>query len=322
MKFMIIGLGSMGKRRLRLLKQVMPNVNIIGIDANKERRDDVSATYQIPTYASISEAASLVDAVFVCTSPLVHSKIIKECLENNLHVFTEINLNDEGYIENMKLSEEKHLQLFLSSTMLYRKELQYIREHKELNNNTYTYHVGQYLPDWHPWENYKNFFVNDKKSNGCRELLGIELPWIITFFGKITNMHIVKRKTTTLDIDYDDTYQLILQHENNNSGIITIDLAARKAIRTLEVIHENYHYFWQGKPNSLQVYNFDTKELDNVSLYEDINKNPNYSDNIIENAYVDEILAFLQALETNKNTNYSFKEDLYTQEIINTIEEA
>ncbi|MBR3840616.1 MAG: Gfo/Idh/MocA family oxidoreductase [Erysipelotrichales bacterium] len=322
MKFMIIGLGSMGKRRLRLLKQVMPDVNIIGVDANIERRKDVEETFNVTTYSSINEAAPHVDAAFVCTSPLVHASIIKECLLHNLHVFTEINLTDDGYEENMKLAEAKNLHLFLSSTMLYRKELQYIKEHKELANNTYTYHVGQYLPDWHPWENYKNFFVNDKKSNGCRELLGIELPWIITTFGKITNMHIVKRKTTTLDIDYDDTYQLILEHENNNSGIITIDLASRKAIRTLEVIHENYHYFWQGKPNSLQEYNFETKELDTVSLYTDINKNPNYSDNIIENAYVDEILAFLNTLETNTNIHYSFKEDLYTQQIINTIEEA
>ena len=35
--------------------------------------------------------------------------------------------------------------------------------------------LGQYLPDWHPWESYKSFFVSNKKTNGCRELFAIEL---------------------------------------------------------------------------------------------------------------------------------------------------
>lgn len=321
MNFMIIGLGSMGKRRLRLLQQIAPDATIIGVDANKERREEVEQLYKIKTKSSIEEVASCCQAAIVSTSPLAHAPIIKECLEHNLHVFTEINLNNEGYEENMKLAEEHHVQLFLSSTMQYRKELQYIKDHIAPSNTTYTYHVGQYLPDWHPWENYKNFFVSDKKSNGCRELLGIEFPWIISTFGKIEEIQCIKRKTTSLDIDYNDTYQLLIRHENNNAGTITIDLVSRKAIRSLEVIHETYHYFWQGKPDSLQEYNFKTNMMNSISLYTDINKNPNYSDNIIENAYVDELLAFLKCIEHNENPYYGFKEDLYTQQIINKIEE-
>ena len=79
MKFMIIGLGSMGKRRLRLLKQIMPNVNIIGVDANNERRKDVEEQFNITTFDSIKEASNHADAAFVCTSPLAHANIIKEC---------------------------------------------------------------------------------------------------------------------------------------------------------------------------------------------------------------------------------------------------
>ena len=36
-----------------------------------------------------------------------HHRFIKECLQNNLHVFTEINLVADGYAENMALAKEK-----------------------------------------------------------------------------------------------------------------------------------------------------------------------------------------------------------------------
>ena len=46
----------------------------------------------------------------------------------------------------------------------------------------YIYHIGQYLPDWHPWENYKNFFVGDKRTGGVREIFGIDLPWLCLLY--------------------------------------------------------------------------------------------------------------------------------------------
>ncbi len=321
MNYMIIGLGSMGKRRLRLLAKADPNATIYGIDSNEERRKAVEEEYHIQTFASMDEISDA-EAAFVSTSPLAHSGIITKLLEKNLHVFTEINLNAEGYEENMRLAKEKNKVLFLSSTMLYRKELCYIKEHIHKDNNTYTYHVGQYLPDWHPWENYKNFFVGNKESNGCRELLAIELPWIINTFGKITNMQIIKKKKSSLDLPYEDTYQLLLEHEHQNTGVITIDLVSRKAMRKLEIIHEDYQYFWSGQPDSLEAYNIQEKKMESISLYDSYEHNAAYSDNIIENAYMDEVLTYLECIKNHENTKYSFKEDAYTQKIIETIEEA
>ena len=53
----------------------------------------------------------------------------------------------------------------MSSTLQYRKEIQFIKEEvkKVSGKVNYIYHVGQYLPDWHPWENYKDFFVGDAR---------------------------------------------------------------------------------------------------------------------------------------------------------------
>ena len=38
MKLLVIGLGSMGKRRVRLLKEYDSNIEIVGLDKQEKRR--------------------------------------------------------------------------------------------------------------------------------------------------------------------------------------------------------------------------------------------------------------------------------------------
>ena len=126
----VIGLGSMGKRRIRLIKDNFPEINVVGIDNNKERCDEVKSLFNIDVCTDSMEFfnKNSFDAVFISTPPLTHSSIITQALNSNLNVFTEINLVSDGYEDNLKLSSQKELILFLSSTQLYRKEINYIKE--------------------------------------------------------------------------------------------------------------------------------------------------------------------------------------------------
>lgn len=324
MNIALIGLGSMGKRRLRLLKKHFYNLNIYGVDSNSERRLFCEKEYNIETFLDFKNLITnvKVDSAFICTSPLSHSKIISQCLENNIHVFTELNLVSDGYEKNIALSMEKKLILFLSSTALYRKETEYIIEvvKEDKNPVCYNYHVGQYLPDWHPWEKYNDFFVGNRRTNGCREILAIELPWIIAAFGKIENMHVITGKATSLDIEYNDYYMIHFIHENGSIGNLIIDVVCREAVRKLEVFNENLYIEWQGSPNSLKIKNLDTKKLDALNLYEIIDKLDSYSNTIIENQYLDEIKAFFSEINGKHISKYSFRDDYYTLELIDRIE--
>ena len=102
MKIVVIGLGSMGKRRIRLLSE-WSDIDIYGIDSNADRCKEVEEKFGVKNFSSIKEAVSQVniDASVISTSPLSHANIIRECLENNLHVFTEINLVKYSYAENI-----------------------------------------------------------------------------------------------------------------------------------------------------------------------------------------------------------------------------
>ena len=124
----VIGLGSMGKRRIRLIKSNFPEINIVGIDNSEERCREVEDLFNIKTFRDSDEFLKNNDcsSVFISTPPLTHSKIINNALNADLNVFTEINLISDGYDENIKLANEREKTLFLSSTQLYRKEINYI----------------------------------------------------------------------------------------------------------------------------------------------------------------------------------------------------
>lgn len=322
MKALIVGLGSMGKRRIRLLKGISPNAEIIGVDTNPERRSQVEEM-GYKTFASITEAAKEnPDVAFVCTAPLSHYAIIKELLENKINTFTELNLVKDGYEELMTLAKENETVLFLSSTMLYRGEINFImNEVKNFDKPvSYIYHIGQYLPDWHPWESYKNFFVSNKRTNGCRELFGIEMPWLIETFGKIKDVYSTADKLTGLDIDFPDRFFITLTHEDGTKGVLAVDVVCPKAVRNLEVFSEGLHLFWEGNPKALWKFNNETKEKEFINTYESFEHDSRYSDNIVENAYVDEMQNFLAVVEGKEEAKYSYEKDLYTISIMDRIE--
>lgn len=326
MKIIVIGLGSMGKRRIRLLKKISAENVIIGVDSNSERAEFVKKEYDIETYGSIADALDRnpdICCAVISTSPLSHANIIKECLERNLHVFTEINLVNDLYDENVQLAKQKDRVLFLSSTFLYRDEIKYIeneiRQTKEKMN--YVYHIGQYLPDWHPWENFKDFFVGDKRTNGCREIFAIELPWLTKIFGDIVNLQVIKSKNSSLSIDYSDNYMVMLEHTNGNKGLLAVDVVSRKAVRNLEIFSENLHLFWDGSPIGLKKYDIDAKETLSVDLYENIDTIEGYSAFVVENAYQNELEAFLSEVSGEKKAQHSFEKDKVILQWIDKIEE-
>lgn len=325
MNIIIVGLGSMGKRRIRLLKKYFKCNMLVGVDSRLDRVNDCKNEYDITCYQTLNEAFmdNIFDCAFICTSPLSHSSIIKECLLRKINVFSELNLTKDGYEENLNLAKANQSVLFLSSTALYRKEMKYIINKIQGTEGTvnYTYHVGQFLPDWHPWESIDDFFVSNIKSNGCREILAIELPWLIKGFGKIKDIKVTSNKSSNLNINYNDNYAILLTHEDGSCGVLVVDVLCREAVRNLLVYGQDLFIRWDGTPDSLWEKDINNNVMEHKFLYDTIDKLSGYSSNIIENHYIDEIKEFFNVLAGNSSIEYGFREDGYILDIIDTIEE-
>lgn len=325
MKVIVIGLGSMGKRRIRLLKE-RKDVEIFGIDTQMERVKQVTEDLGVSCYNDLQEAIDKEDptCAFVCTSPLSHAKLINLCLQNKLHVFTEINLVSDLYDENIKLAHDNNCVLFLSSTFLYEEDtkaiINKVRPFNEKLN--YIYHVGQYLPDWHPWESYNNYFIGNPRTNGCREIMAIDMPWLVSAFGDIAKVSAIKSKNTDLNIDYADNYLITIEHETGAKGVFAVDVVSRKATRHLEVYGEKLHLTWNGTSDSLYEYDYlESKKDLQVKIEEEAEHVDGYADFITENPYREEINAFFNQVENGITPDWDFEKDKTLLSIIDEIEQ-
>lgn len=320
MNVCIIGLGSMGRRRIRLLKRCRPETMIVGVDSDIKRVKNAAEEFGINTYLALEDIEEEMDCAFVCTSPQSHAEIIKDCLEKGMHIFSEINLLQDMYDENIDRAKKRGKILFLSSTSLYKAEMRIIDQKVKLVGKPciYQYHVGQYLPDWHPWDDLKNFFISRKETNGCRELLAFELPWLQSTFGAIDRINVIKKKITDLDIKFSDTYLIQLEHDDGSTGNLLVDVVSRQPVRRLEILNEDLYIQWNGTPDSLYEKDNESEELKQLQADEYIH-DEKYGAFINEYAYMKEIEDFFAVLN-GKQPLYSFVQDKETLRIIDEIE--
>lgn len=322
MKLLVVGYGSMGRRRIRLYKQIDKYAQFICVDSNPERIKQIREDGHI-AYVDLNEAIKeKPDYAFVSTSPLSHAAIIPVLLKNKINTFTEINLSSKNYDQMITLANENNVKLFLSSTMIYKKQIQKIKElvQKEAQPLTYIYHIGQYLPDWHPWESYRDFFIGKKESNGCREIYAIQLPWIIDTFGEIEHLSKISQKSTKLEIDFDDSYITTFEHKNGSKGVFVVDVVSRVATTYLEIIGENLHITWDGSNDGLKIFNIAEKKVETFTAYENLEHNDNYASNIVENTYLDEIKDFISYVQNGTEPKWSIQKDCYVLDLIDKIE--
>ena len=321
MRLVVIGLGSMGRRRLRLLQKI-GNVELCGVDLSEDRRDRARIEFGIEVFSSLQAALdrASIDAAVICTSPLSHSPLVEECLDNGLQIFTELNLVKDGYELNRRKADENKILWFPSSTFVYRKEIEAIQSMVgEKPKGAWTYHVGQYLPDWHPWESYTDFFVADKRTSGIRELLAIELPWLVKTFGPVASFARVSQSITSLEIPYEDALAVVVRHVDGSIGTLLIDVACRKAVREFTFTSEEQYIAWNGTPFGLQRLDVESGEMVHVDVYgdESASQRDDYASFIVENAYEEELRAFLASMSGASAMRWTIEED---EEIINLID--
>src|SRR5882724_7174264 len=95
MRFLIVGLGSMGKRRVRCLK-ALGHECIFGFDRREDRRAEAAKLYDIETFGDVEEAIAKCkpSALIISVPPDVHHIYMKIAVSHGLHFFVEASVVD------------------------------------------------------------------------------------------------------------------------------------------------------------------------------------------------------------------------------------
>ena len=326
MNFLIIGLGSMGKRRIRCLKTLGAN-KIIGYDINQKRAKDVANEYNIKicgeNVSSVMEEESI-DGVIISTSPDQHVKYIQMCIDKRTNCFVEASVTD---IKGLKDAKEKADNLGISicpsCTMKYyngpNKLKELIVKEKAIGDCLYfNYITGQYLPDWHPWENIKDYYVSKRETGGGRELVPFEMAWINDLFGRPKVINAIKRKLSDMEADIDDFYNFTLEYDTV-IGNSTIEVLSRPiATRNFLAVGTEGIISFCGDTNKISV-NSIGKEAKEIKL-EAGNIHKNYINP--EEPYILEIKDFMNVIKYSNSNTFpnSLGEDISVLELLESIE--
>jgi len=320
-KFLIVGLGSMGKRRIRNL-QFLGAGEIIGFDPRSDRQEEAATRYGIKTYGYFEDAFRENPDVFVIsTPPDLHLPYALIAAGNKKHFFMEAGVMVEGLDELLGICQENEIIAAPSCTMRFQPSIKLIKKLVEENVIgkilTFNYHSGQYLPDWHPWEDYRSFYVAKKETGACREIVPFELIWLSWVLGKVSAVSCYKGKLSNLDVDIDDAYHLLLKFQNGILGHLLVDVISRVPFRTLRLLSEEGVITWDWQSKCVQVYEASAGEWreyhEPVGTVEE-----GYI--IEEEMYIEEMKRFIKAVKKEEAYGYSLEEDRKILEILRMAE--
>ncbi len=309
MRFLITGLGSMGKRRIRNLF-ANGEKDIVGFDIRADRNKEAEEKYGIRTVKAFTDIPpSDFDTLIISTSPESHGNYIRYALNHRKHFFVEHPTSDDGYAEilaNTNATVKAPSCTFLFNPAI--KSMKKILDEGKIGKIlAFQYHMGQYLPDWHPYEDYRDVYFSKKETNACREMFCFELIWINALIkSAIKEVSGTISKLSDLDMDADDTITAAITYENNVRGTILIDVISRKPFRTLRILGSEGVLEWERFDYTVKVFDAKTKETEVLTVPKG---NPEKGYVNEEEMYIEEIKAFLTAIKDGAPYPYSFSEN-------------
>lgn len=312
LKFLIIGLGSMGKRRIRnLLFNNISKDNIFGFNPTVGRCREVEKEYGVKTFTVFEDAEKISpDAYVISTPPLSHHEYFLRAAKKKKHFFVEVTTDNLGYAELKPLLDGS----FVAAPSCTFRYFPAVKKIKELLSTgvigkplSFNHYLGQYLPDWHPYEDYRQVYFAQKETGGCKEMFPYELVWLTDIFNsKVKRVQGMRGKISDLEMTADDIYCALAQLENGVVGNMQIDILNRKACRTLKIIGTEGTLDWNWLGKKIEIYSTARQNSEIIDLAEG-KKVGQY--NTGEDAYEAEIADFLLAVAGEKDFPYTFAED-------------
>jgi predicted dehydrogenase len=312
MRFLVVGLGSMGKRRIRNLL-ALGYKELVGFDLREDRRREVAQKYNISVTDNLeAKLWDKVDAVIISTPPDRHNQYIEFCIKKRKPCFVEASVVLGDLQQLNRLAKAKRISVIPSCTLRFHPAVKTIKRLVESGQygkiSNFTHHTGQYLPDWHPWENIKDFYVGKKETGGCREIVPFELTWILDIAGFPKEAFAFYMKTSDIEVDIEDVYAIILRF-GGFLGTLVVDVTSRFATKSFILNLQRAQIRWNWEERKVKVYEGETKRW---VEYPDPkgSSTVGYNKNIIEKMYINEMDAFIKAIMNKDSFPNSLDDDI------------
>lgn len=296
----VIGLGSIGKRHLRNLRQLFPEARLFSTSASGNSHT------QIPEQAIALSLPELItqkpDFVVVASPANMHLQHTEALLARGIPTLVEKPLaasadQAQQFLQLLaqypqSIADIGYCLRFLPAAQLVKQ----IINSKQLGKVfTVIAEVGQYLPHWRPHTDYRQS-VSAQAALGGGALLELshELDYLQWLFGPLQLRYARNRQSGLLQLNVEDISELFLETTDNVCCFVHLDFIQQAAKRHCSFIAENGRLEWDLINNTLTLHQHNTIQ----HLYQD----ETYDKNTMYLAMLQAFWRKIQQQDTNKSS--------------------
>jgi len=255
-RVLVVGLGSIGKRHLRLARELLPDADIRVL---RHQVTDSVPEYANGCFTKLEDAIAFAPELAVISSPATfHLDSALPLARAGGHLLVEKPLSAtlDGVPQLIEACQEKKTVLLTGYNLRFLPSLRQFREllSGNLIGNVLSMRceIGQYLPSWRPDVDYRQC-VSARLELGGGALLELshELDYLRWIFGEVEWVKATLSRQSSLAIDVEDTAHLILgfSHAADSRqlvGTVNIDFVRHDTTRLCTVIGERGSLRWNG----------------------------------------------------------------------------
>jgi len=243
MKFLIAGLGSIGRRHFRNLIALGEKDIVLLRTRKATLPDDELAGYPVETDLDEALKKHQPDAVIVANPTSMHLDVAIPAAEAACDILLEKPVsNSLDRLDVLKNAVEKsRSKILIGFQFRYHPALNKAREiiqSRELGQLlTVHAHWGEYLPQWHPWEDYRqSYAARADLGGGVIGTLTHPLDYMRYLLGDVDSISSFNGHISPLEIDVEDVAEISLKFANGAMGGVHVNYFQRPPVHRLEIV--------------------------------------------------------------------------------------
>lgn len=308
MRILICGLGSIGRRHLRNLR-ALGHQDIVLLRSGRSTLPDEELA-DLPVEREIDVALSRwrPQAVIVATPTALHLEAAIPAARAGCHVLLEkpISHSLSGIDELRAAVAERGSRVLVGFQFRFHPGLQRVKTLLEGGSigrpTSVRAHWGEYLPDWHPWEDYRCAYSARSDLGGGVVLTLCHpfdyLPWL---FGEPCRLWARAARLSDLELDVEDTADVLLSFISGLTASVHLDFIQRPPEHRLTIVGTEGTMEWDGLEGSVRLYSARADGWQTIPPPEGFERNT---------LFLDEMRHFLQLIASDVRPACSLEEGI------------
>jgi len=261
MKILIAGLGSIGRRHFRNLIALGEKDIILFRTNQATLPDDELAGYPVETNLTEALKKHKPEAVIVSNPTALHMDVAIPAAETGCAILLEKPL--AGNLERVdmlrKAAGKSGSRILVGFQFRYHPTLNKAKElvaagaiGKVLTAHA---HWGEYLPNWHPWEDYRqSYAAREDLGGGVIVTLTHPLDYLRYLLGEVESLWSFNGHISPLQIDVEDVAEIGLRFASGAIGGLHLNYVQRPAVHRFEIAGTEGTLRWDNSDGTLIHY--------------------------------------------------------------------